>query len=70
MIVECDLQNLLLSLNIEEERRKRIKQREEQIKYEFSLYRCFCKLFYLKPCNLNSYKLFLTYCEENQITLL
>lgn len=70
MVIDVDLQDLFLSLNVEEERKRRIKDKLERIKYEFSLYSCFCKLFGLKPCCLDSYKLFETYCEVNKIQLL
>ena len=70
MVIDVDLQDLFLSLNVEEERKKRIKEKEERIEYEFSLYRCFCKLFGLKPCRLESYTIFQTYCEINHIKLL
>lgn len=70
MVIDVNLQDLFLSLNIDEERKRRIKDKEEQIKYEFSLYRCFCKLFGLKPCKLDSLKLFQSYCEINHINLL
>lgn len=70
MVIDVNLQDLFLSLNIDEERRKRIKLKTDQVKYEFSLYRCFCKLFGLKPCKLDSLKLFQSYCEINHIKLL
>ena len=70
MLIDVNLQDLFLSLNIDEERKRRIKDKEEQIEYEFSLYRCFCKLFGLKPCRLESYIVFQTYCDINHIKLL
>lgn len=70
MVIDVDLQDLFLSLNIDEERQKRIDTRKKQIEYEFSLYRCFCKLFGLHPCKLDSYTIFKTYCDINHINLL
>lgn len=70
LVSQSEFIDIFLNINMEEERKKRIKEREERIKYEFSLYRCFCKLFGLKQCELSSYKLFETYCSENKIELL
>ena len=70
MKIDVNLQDLFLSLNVEEERKKRIKAKGDRIKYEFSLYNCFCKIFGLKSCRLESYKFFQLYCHVNHISLL
>lgn len=67
---KSEMIDVFLRMNIEAERRKRIKKREEQIKYEYNLYHCFCLLFDLKIADLNSMKIFDTYCKIKDIKLL
>ena len=65
-----EMVDVFLEINMQAEKEKRIQTRLEEIKYEFRLYNCFCKLFGLKACDPGSFKLFNTYCEEKGIKLL
>lgn len=44
--------------------------RLEKIKYEFNLYKMFCKLCNIKMCNYSSLVDFQNYCKQNFIQLL
>lgn len=71
MLVNEDfLKEDLVRLHKENESLKNRNLRNEQIEYEFNLYKCFCKLCNLKMCEYSSLMEFQDYCNQNNIKLI
>lgn len=70
MLIVCEAEKFFDDIYSEFKKQKALAERQNQINYEFSLYKSFCRLYGLNYCHFASLMLFQSYCLENNIKLL
>lgn len=69
VVSEIEFKNALVEMNAEEKQKKLAEVRQEQIDYEWTLYKHFCALWGYKIYFPSSLQEFMDYCLESGIEL-